>query len=244
MYPTLFKIGNITIHSYGLMVALAYLMAIFIIYLESKRKGLDPNLALDLGLTAMICGTLGSKLLFVIRNWSYYSGNPIEILLGFGQGFIFYGGLVLGVLGVVLVSYFKKISIKTVADMCTPALPLGHAIGRIGCLLKGCCYGNITDLPWAIHLEGAFRHPTQIYHFSHNLLIFIFLWLIRKRIKVEGNLILIYFMLYGLARFITEFFRDNPILAWNLTGSQIFSIVIFFTSFIFLMYRYRIYKKI
>lgn len=244
MYPTLFKIGNITIHSYGLMVALGYLMAIFIIYLESKRKGLDPNLALDLGLTAMICGTLGSKLLFVIRNWSYYSGNPIEILLGFGQGFIFYGGLVLGVLGVVLVSYFKKISIKTVTDMCAPALPLGHAIGRIGCLLRGCCYGKITDLPWAIHLEGAFRHPTQIYHFSHNLLIFIFLWLIRKRIKVEGNLILIYFILYGLARFITEFFRDNPIFAWNLTGSQIFSIVIFFTAFIFLMYRYRIYKKI
>lgn len=244
MYPTLFKIGNITIHSYGLMISLGYLIGILIIYLESKRKKLDPNLALDLGLTAMIFGMLGSKLLFVIRNWNYYSKYPINIFLDFGQGFIFYGGLVLGFMAVLVLSYFKKLSIKTIADVCAPAIPLGHAIGRIGCLLRGCCYGKPADLPFAIYLEEAYRYPTQIYHFIHNLLIFIILWLIRKKIKVEGNLILIYLILYGLARFITEFFRDNPIFMWNLTGSQIFSIVIFFTSSIFLMFRYRIYKKI
>jgi len=244
MYPTLFKLGNITIHSYGLMVALGYLLAIFIIHLEAKRRGLNSNLALDLGLTAMICGTLGSKLIFILRNWSYYSKNPVEILLGFGEGFIFYGGLVLGAIGVILVSHFKKISIKTIADICAPAIPLGHTIGRIGCLLRGCCFGKPTTLPWAIYLEGAFRHPTQIYHIAHNFLIFIILWLIRKRIKVEGNLLLIYLLLYGIACFISEFFRDNPLFILGLTGSQIFSILIFFASLIYLLYRYYIYKKI
>lgn len=244
MYPILFKIGNITIHSYGLMVSLGFLLAILIVYFEFKRKGLDPSSALDIGLAAMIAGILGSKLLFVIRNWNYYSEYPINILLDFGQGFIFYGGLILGAVAVILVSYFKKISIGTVADICAPAIPLGNAIGRIGCLLRGCCFGKVCDYPWAIHLEGALRHPTQIYHFLHNFLIFVFLWFIRKKIKVEGNLLLIYLILYSIARFITEFFRENPIFTFGLTGSQVFSILVFLASSIFLIYRYTIYKKI
>jgi prolipoprotein diacylglyceryl transferase len=226
------------------MVSLGFLLAILIVYFETKRKGLDPNFALDLGLTAMIAGILGGKLLFVIRNWNYYSEYPINILFDFGQGFISYGGLILGAIAVILVGHFKKISIGSVADICAPAVPLGYAIGRIGCLLRGCCFGKVCNYPWAIYLEGALRHPTQIYHSLHNFLIFVFLWFIRKKIKVEGNLLLIYLILYSTGRFITEFFRENPIFAFGLTGSQVFSILLFFGSSIFLIYRYAIYKRI
>ena len=230
MHPILLRVGPITIYSFGLAIALAFLAAMLVVRAEVKRRGFKADLSYDIVLWALVGGILGSRLFYVLGHWDYYTSDPLQILLIQSGGLVWYGGLLGGAAAVVFLLWRKGLHLPTFADVVAPALPLGAAIGRIGCFLNGCCYGKTTALPWAIDYLGAKRHPTQIYEFIMNLAIFGLVWSLRKRTGKPGSLFLIYLMVYSLARFSVEFFRVT-IPAWmGLSGSQLISVIIFVTA--------------
>ncbi|MCL6471626.1 MAG: prolipoprotein diacylglyceryl transferase [Firmicutes bacterium] len=239
MLPILFKIGSVTIHTYGVAIAVAFLFSIFLIRSEAKRKGFYPDLAYDIVLFAMIGGIIGARLVYVVDHWRDFAVNPAQVFAIWQGGLVFYGGLIGGALAVLIFVRQRRLSIGRVADMVAPSLAFGSAIGRLGCFANGCCYGKETSLPWGVtftNSESSARplgiplHPTQLYEFTYNLIILgILLWA-RSRIKSDGLLFWIYISMYGFSRFIVEFFRTNPTFALGMSASQIFSIIMLVTG--------------
>ncbi len=216
MIPVLFKLGPLTVYSYGMMMALGFLAADFVISSECKRRGLNRDFASSLVVWAAICGIACSRLYSVIDNFPAYVHDPWSIIFS-GSGFVWYGGLIGGLLSSYFVARYYKINFWVAADMAGPALVIGQALGRIGCHLSGDGdWGMPTKLPWGVaypnaivgwngntvlkldsqdHLVSAFYpgvhvHPTPIYEAILYTLIFLFLWSRRKETKVPGQLFL------------------------------------------------------
>lgn len=217
MYPILAKIGPFTLYSYGLMVALGILTAIFLIARELRRKNIDPDIAYSLGLAATLGGIIGARLFYVVGRWEQFSGAPLKAIVLQSGGLVWYGGLLGGALACLLVIWRRRLLASVVADAVAPALALGHAIGRIGCLLNGDDYGRATNLPWAMTFpEGSppttvAVHPTQIYESLLHFGIFLLLWFLRKRVK-DGGLFWLAILVLGTERFFIEFLRTNQII--------------------------------
>lgn len=235
MYPILFKLGPLTVHTYGVAMAVAFLIGVFLIRHGAKVRGYHPDIAYDIVLAAMVGGIFGARLVYVIDYWSQFVANPSSIFAIWQGGLIFYGGLIGGALAVLAVVKLKKLPVGKVADMVAPALALGSAIGRLGCFSQGCCYGKETSAPWAVTFTdrlsfaqplGVPLHPTQLYEFAYNLIILGALMWARPRIKSDGLLFWMFVTLYGLFRFIVEFFRANPTFYLGMSASQLFSAVL------------------
>jgi phosphatidylglycerol:prolipoprotein diacylglycerol transferase len=251
MIPVLFKLGPLTVYSYGMMMALGFLAADFVISSECKRRGLNTDFASSMVVWAAIAGIACSRLYSVIDNFSAYAHDPWSIIFS-GSGFVWYGGLIGGLLSSYFVARYYKINFWTAADMAGPALVIGQALGRIGCHLSGDGdWGMPTTLPWGVaypnaivgwngnsvlkldsqnHLVSAFYpgvhvHPTPIYEAIVYGLIFMFLWSRRKETKVPGQLFDLYLMLAGAARFMVEFLRVNPRVFMGLSEAQLIAIV-------------------
>ncbi len=244
MHPILIKIGLVTLYSYGFFLALAFLFSTIVGRNEAKRKRLDPDIVYDLVIWAAIGGIIGARLFYAAYNWELFYLNPLEALAFWKPGLVFYGGLAGGFTSVIGVIYFKNLPVKKVADIAGLSLPLGLAFGRVGCFLNGCCYGHFTSLPWGVifpSLGNLPRHPTQIYELFYAFAIFVFLWLVRSKIKEDGALFAIFIFLYSLARFLNEFLRENPDFVLGLSGSQVISVILFLISLIYLSFLF--YKK-
>jgi phosphatidylglycerol---prolipoprotein diacylglyceryl transferase len=248
MLPDLFKIGSLTVHSYGLAIAVAFLFGIILVRRGAKKRGLNPDLAYDIVLAAMIGGVVGARIVYVINNWREFSSNPLAIFATWQGGLVFYGGLIGGTLAVFAVIKMRKLPVGMVADMTAPALALGSAVGRLGCFANGCCYGEVTSVPWAVVFTnhnsaarplGMPLHPTQLYEFSYNLLILALLLFAEKKVKSDGVLFWMYVSLYGLFRFIVEFFRADPVAFAGMSASQIFSVVLLILGASVILLRYR-----
>ncbi|MHB8840162.1 MAG: prolipoprotein diacylglyceryl transferase, partial [Candidatus Aquicultor sp.] len=145
MLPILFKIGPLTVHTYGVAMAAAFLVGLLLIHHEAKRKGFNPEISFDIVLFAMIGGIIGARLVYVIDYWRDFVGNPAQVFAIWTGGLIFYGGLIGGTLAVLAVIKLRKLSVGKVADMVAPAMAVGSAIGRLGCYANGCCYGKETS---------------------------------------------------------------------------------------------------
>ncbi|MGA2193089.1 MAG: prolipoprotein diacylglyceryl transferase [Nitrospirota bacterium] len=245
MHPILFKLGPLTVHTYGLLIATAFLAAMTFAAHEGKRKGIDPDRMLDLGLWILVAAIVGSRVFQVAVEHKYYFRNPIEILEIWKGGLVFYGGFIFAVfVGVWYLSKHKMPVWKT-ADVLAPCIALGQAIGRLGCLSAGCCFGKPTSLPWGITFTdpdslanplGLPLHPTQAYESIGDFLIFAFLFLYRKRIKFDGQLFWMYVIMYSVLRFVIEFFRGDAergfvhVASFDLSTSQAVGIVAFLTA--------------
>lgn len=237
MYPILFYIGSWPIYSYGAMVALGFLAVVFYMSYAAKRQGLPSNLVSDLSFWVIIAGIIGARVAYLIANWDYYLANPDKIL-GFEQGgirgLIFYGGLIGGFLAVVIYSSLKKQPLFALGDLIMSGLPLGHAFGRVGCFLNGCCYGS----PWphGCFIDNEYRYPTQLFEAAYNLLLFGFLaWFYTKtgQAKKPGRVVALYLIIYPIGRFLLEFLRGDERLHFlNLTVAQVISLVLFITGLI------------
>ena len=148
MYPELFKIGPFTVYSYGLMLGIAFIVASYILTKECERRKLNPNLATEITLLAIVFGIIGSKLFHLFENWNAFLQDPVGMAFSPG-GLTFYGGLILATLAIWLYVRRKKIPFLVVADATSPSLILAYGIGRIGCHLAGDGdYGIPTSLPW------------------------------------------------------------------------------------------------
>ena len=237
MYPILFKIGSVTIYSYGMMVAIAFLISVYLASRSIVGVG-DNEKIMDLGLVLLISGIIGARLLYVLIEAEYYRANPLEIVMIWKGGLIFYGGFIVAFVCSWVFLKRNKMPILRTCDHIIPYLALGQAIGRIGCFLNGCCFGKPTNLPWGVIFPAGsiagnaypaiHIHPTQLYSAYTNFLIFAILLLFRNWKKLDGQILYLYFILYSVSRFLIEFLRaDNPQILLGLTISQGICVVLF-----------------
>lgn len=233
MCPVLFHVGPFTVYSYGLMVAIAFVLASWTFSIELRRRKIDQNLAGTLTLIALVGGIVGAKGLYLIEEWDAFMKDPAGMAFSPG-GLTFYGGLVLATIACVAYLKQKKYPLAPLLDAVAPSLILGYGIGRIGCQLAGDGdYGILSDLPWAMGYPngvvptppGVRVHPTPVYETIACLIIFAYLWGTRKKPRKPGTLFLIYLVLAGLERLLVEFIRLNPKLALGLTEAQWISVV-------------------
>ncbi len=227
MFPTLLRIGSFELSTYGMLVASAYVAAILWLKARREEMGLSEDAFWDVVYWLFGGALLGGKLGYVIVE------RDITLLWrDVRYGFVFYGGFLGAALAGWLVTRRMKLSFVKLSDYFAVALPLGHAIGRLGCLAAGCCYGAHTDLPWGIPLAGdPSRHPTQIYEAVLNALIAVAVaraGLARTRDGrwKPGSAFLLYVALYAVARFTVEIFRgdDRGAFWFGLSPSQFVAI--------------------
>ena len=218
MHPILLKIGNITLYTYGLFVATGFLTALWLSQKEARRLGENPAHIVDLGFYMLIAAIIGARVFFLAVNPAVIFESPFAVFQIWKGGLVFYGGFIGALLTAIVFVHKKKIAFLRVADIFSPGISAGHAIGRIGCFFAGCCYGKACDLPWAVVFKdplslaplGVPLHPTQLYSSVSNLGVFIFLWIFRKRTNFQGQLFWTYVLLYGLVRTVLELFRGDP----------------------------------
>ncbi|HJZ78061.1 MAG TPA: prolipoprotein diacylglyceryl transferase [Vicinamibacterales bacterium] len=222
MYPRLFELGPITVYTYGVLLAAAYLLGLQLARVRARARGLDANRVLDLGIYIIISALIGAKLLLLVTDFRTFTSNPRELLTLARSGGVFYGGLILAV--TVALLYIRKIGLPlwTTCDVFAPGIAVGHVVGRFGCLFAGCCYGKPTTMPWGITFTDPFAaanvgtplnvplHPTQLYEAGAELLILIVLLTTEpKGRSYPGRTFWLYMLLYAISRFIIEFFRGD-----------------------------------
>jgi phosphatidylglycerol:prolipoprotein diacylglycerol transferase len=254
MYPIIFEFGPVTIYSFGVFMALAALVAAWVVHLELKRRGYNPELASTMVLAAALGGLLGARLLFIIENWNSFLRAPWDYILT-GAGFTWYGGFLGGVIGVSWVVKKGKIPWLVGADIAAPALALAYGVGRLGCHFAGDGdWGTVTSVPWGVaytnaiigwvdpgtgvpYPPGVRVHPTPIYEFVGAVTVFALLWSMRGKNLASGTIAWLYLILSGVARFIVEFWRVNPPVALGLSEAQWFSLALTLLGVILLMMR-------
>ena len=240
MNPILFEVAGFPVYTYGVLLAAAYLLGLQFALRRAKSRGLDPNRVMDLGIWVIVSALVGAKLLLVIVEWETYGRNTAEILTLVRSGGVFYGGLIAAVLVAIFYMWRHRMPIWTVSDVFAPGIALGHVIGRLGCLFAGCCFGRPTTVPWAItfHSEYAARnvgtpiniplHPTQLYEAGAELIILGVLLLFERRGRpFPGRTFWSYMLLYGISRFVIEFYRgDSRGMVGMFSTSQFVSLLI------------------
>ncbi|MBI1952615.1 MAG: prolipoprotein diacylglyceryl transferase [Candidatus Omnitrophica bacterium] len=223
MHPVLFQWGPLTLHSYGLMLAIGFLSALQLALRRARELSIDPAVVQNLAFLVLGFGIAGARAAYVLLFWEMFRGNPLEILRLDHGGLIFYGGLALGVPAGLVYLKGKGLLSWRMVDLVIPPLTLAHAIGRVGCFLNGCCYGEPFLGPWAVVFppEGIPRHPTQLYESGFLLILFLGLKRLERSGPRPGAVALTYGFLYGAWRFGVEFLRgDNARGAWGLTAFQ------------------------
>jgi len=235
MHRILLQIGPVTLYSYGLLVATAFLVSTILILRDSRKFDIAREDVFDCLLAVLIGGIVGGRLLFVILNREYYLDHPLRIVMLQEGGMAFHGALVAAILVAAAVCAIKKVSFWKMSDLMTPYIALGHAIGRIGCLLNGCCYGKVihSGLGLTFPGEAVMRVPTQFYSSLCLLFIFVALMEFRERRPFDGSVLALYLVLYGVFRFFMDFFRgDNPAVYHGLTLAQIISVFMVLLGFV------------
>jgi phosphatidylglycerol:prolipoprotein diacylglycerol transferase len=250
MIPVLFHLGPLTVYSFGLMMALGFLAADYVIRLECVRRGYDPEYSSSIVIMAAVMGLVGSRLYAILDDLPTYLADPKTMIFS-GSGFVFYGGMIGGIFGAYLVSRWYRIGFGSTMDMCGPALAIGQAIGRMGCQLAGDGdWGLVSNVPWAMaypraivgwnsqtvlklddHYQlvsgffpGVRVHPAPVYETILYLGVFYILWSMRKTSYPPGRLLYWYLVLAGAARFLVEFWRINPRVFYMFSEAQLIAV--------------------
>jgi len=238
MYPEICKIGPFTVYSYGLMLVTAFGVSSFLAARQARKENINPEIIFNLLFFVFICGILGARIFYVVQNLKDYLKDPKEIIMLQHGGMAWFGGLFAGVIASVVYLKIKKLHIFKIIDLVIPFLALAQSIGRIGCLLNGCCFGKPSP-EYGIYfpVHGASLIPTQIYSSLLLLAIFIVLRFLQDKPHKEGQIFFVYLLLYAPKRFFIEYLRaDNPIVFSGLTLFQILSAVVFCLSLAGLVY--------
>jgi phosphatidylglycerol---prolipoprotein diacylglyceryl transferase len=231
MYPRLFTLptfdafgrhlGPLTLYTYGVLLAVAFLAGLQLADRQAKRDGLDASRIIDLGVYVLIAGLLGAKAMLIVVEWRHYFDQPSDLWTVIQSGGVFYGGLIAAL--PVAWWYVTKHGLPgwRTADALAPGVALGQSIGRLGCLAAGCCHGKAAQVPWAIRFTDIYAartvgtpmdtplHPTQIYESIATAVICAILLRVAKKRRFEGQVTLTYLLLYAVARFGIEFYRGD-----------------------------------
>jgi phosphatidylglycerol:prolipoprotein diacylglycerol transferase len=220
MLPRLFQIGGYSQATYGVLVALAFLVALSVIARLARRAGLNSDTVVNLGILCGLSAIVGAKIMMFLVDIPYYVDHPGEIfsVASLQAGGVFYGGLIAALIAAVVYMRRHHLPALATADVFAPGIALGHGIGRLGCFAAGCCWGLPTKLPWGVAFTnplsqvppeslGIPLHPTQLYESAAEFLIFgILYWRIRRP-HAPGAIISLYLILYCTVRFLVEFVR-------------------------------------
>jgi phosphatidylglycerol:prolipoprotein diacylglycerol transferase len=261
MHPILIKLGPITIHSYGFLMALGVGFALWFLYRQAKKQSLDASKLLDAAFYIMIISLVGAKLVLLAGDFKRYISSPKELFWIARSGGVFQGGLAFGVVFALWYFHRRRIPTWKVADIAAPALALGHGFGRIGCFMAGCCYGRECAASWGATFHSPYAHdltgiplntalhPVQLYEAVLNFLNFIVLYFVLRKKTFDGQVFPVYIINYSIIRYFTEFFRgDHPDRAFLFRGSspflsfsypQLFCVLGFLAGLLL----YRIFKK-
>ncbi len=228
MYPEI-HLGPLTLQTFGLMFALAFLGAGWLVWKRLKEIGEPVDWAYEIGFSALIGGVVGSRVYFVIQNYDSVKEDLLGNLFG-GSGLVWYGGAIGGALAVLAWAWYRDFLRLALLDLAAPALALGYAIGRVGCQLSGDGdYGKAWNGPWAMsYPDGTVPteqkvHPTPVYETLAMGLGAWILWQLRDRYRA-GVLFAIYLIYAGVERFLVEFIRRNTDVALGLTSAQLESL--------------------
>ncbi len=244
MIPILFQLGPLRIGSYGLMLAIAFLVTGWLLNKEFRRKDISGDWVYTIVTTAAVSGIVGARLYFILENLPDFFRDPLAMIFT-GEGLTWYGGFIGGLLAVIWIIRKIPAPAAVVADLIAPLLLLGYGIGRIGCLLAGDGdYGPPTDLPWGMAFPNGLVptqvpvHPTPIYETLLSLAFFFLLWRLRSKVKTTGMMLSGMLILYGIERFVTEFWRLTPKVLWGwMSMAQILSLISIAAGMLYAWYR-------
>ena len=263
MHPVLFKLGPFQITSYGLLLAISFMVGILYATRRAKKYNIAPDRVMDLAMIIIVSSIVGSRFLYVIFHLDEFHGHWLDTFNPFqssGQigiaGLTLLGGVVLSIITSLLFLKIKKLSFLKFADVLIPCVALGIFFTRIGCFLAGCCYGRPTDLPWGVqfppgsaahfHYGEIHIHPAQLYSSFYGLIIFTLLLLSEKKHKFDGQLFYSFLVLYGMARFLVDFVRYyEPTMVFANIGGLALSVnqgisllmILIGSAFLFINYR-------
>jgi phosphatidylglycerol:prolipoprotein diacylglycerol transferase len=216
VHPEFIRLGPLDIHTYGVLVAIGFMVGLAVAAWRARREGIDPEQITDLSAWLIVSGMLGGKLFHILFFWNdFLYGWHQEGIRSLREGFVFYGGFIVASLTAVVYTTVKKLPFFRMADIFAPSIALGHAFGRLGCFFNGCCYGKFCLLPWAVKfppphpMAGIPVHPTEIYEVLGDLAIFAGLSAVYRHKRADGQIWWLYVLSYGVLRFIVEFFRGD-----------------------------------
>ncbi len=225
MNPVAFKILGIEIAWYGILIFLGILFGIGVATYRAKKEGLYSDIIIDLALLAVPAAIIGARVYYVIFSWDFYRQNPWEIFNTRRGGLAIHGAIIAGVLVGYLFCRYKKVDFWVLADVCAPSIILGQAIGRWGNFINQEAHGGPTNLPWGIEIEGVKVHPTFLYESLWNFGVFGFLLYYSNRKKYDGQIFVLYLILYSAARFFIESLRTDSLMLGSFKVAQLVSIL-------------------
>lgn len=238
----LFSIGKFTIHGYGLMIALGFLLAIVYGTWQCKKSGLNDDEFFNLAVFVLLFGWLGGKILFIIVEFKQFLAAPMSVIGS--EGFVVYGGIITGLITIYVFCKIRNLDFLRYIDVMVAAVAINQCLGRVGCFLAGCCYGRETDSAIGVVFpEGCLAPagvkllPTQLFSAGADLLMFVVLFFIINYVKRKGVSVAVYLTGYAIGRSIIEMFRsDRRGAVGALSTSQFISIFIGIAGAIALIY--------
>src|SRR6056297_221494 len=221
------EIGPLSIRWYAILINLGIILAIILSRIEAKRNDLNPDDLIDILIFALPAGIIGARLYYVLFNLSYYLDYPSEIFKIWHGGLAIHGGLILGILVGYIYTRIKKIKFLNWLDVVAPGIALAQAIGRWGNFINKEAYGYASNLPWAIYVDGAYRHPTFLYESLWNICVAILLiYFLHKRYNYKGQIITSYAIMYSIGRFWIEGLRTDSLMLGSFRVAQLISLLI------------------
>ena len=261
MHPICFRLGSLTIHWYGVFMALAFLTGFLHWVTLGRRDNRSAQFCSDLLFWVMIAGILGGRVAYVISDWPYYAADPKRILFVWEGGLIYYGGFVGGVFAIYLFARNRGQRFLSVLDLAIVPLPLSHALGRIGCFMNGCCFGDVCaagpavrfpaeSMPWVRQVQLGFVsesaphslpvYPVQLYEAGANVLVYLLLLGLYRRRAPDGAVTGAYLAAYPVGRFLLEFLRGTERVKWGgVPVAQVLSLALFALGVLVLLGVYR-----
>ena len=258
MHPILFEFNmpeflqgiladKITIYTYGALIALGALLASFYTAMRAKKElGVPYHVTNNLVLLILISAFVGGKLFFYFENPTYYFGQPANMIKDPGKGFVFYGSLIFSVAAIIIFFRINKIPIPKMLDIIAITTCIVHFFGRLGCFNAGCCYGHVHDGIFSVAFTNPVcmakplntpLHPTQLYSAAMILTILVVLVVVKNRKSFDGQVFLLYLMLYAIGRSIVEIFRGDLVRGFivedYLSHSQFIAAILFFIAVFF-----------
>lgn len=221
MFPILLRIGPVTIHTYGFLLALGVASGLWFLFVQAKKQGLDASKLVDMAFYTIIISLVGAKLVLLAGHFSYYWRYPGELFSLARSGGVFQGGLAFGFFFALWFFHKHRLPTWKTADIIGPALALGHGFGRIGCFSAGCCFGRVCETPWGVSFHSEYAHeltgiplktllhPVQLYESALNFSNFLVLFFLLKRKRFDGQVFALYIINYSVIRYFTEFFRGD-----------------------------------
>ena len=238
--PVAFTVFGIEVRWYGVLIALGMVLATLLTYKRAPRHGLEPDRVLDFILICIPVGIIGARLYYVVFNWSMYEGDFLKIINLRLGGLAIHGGLIFGIAAAVILCAVWKIRPLNVMDLAVPGVALAQAIGRWGNYFNSEAHGGPTDLPWAVTVNGQTYHPTFLYESIWCFLLFLFLIYMDNHRRFEGQIFLLYGILYSVERFFVEALRTDSLMIGPFKQAQVLSlsVIIVFTIASVILYKY------